>query len=98
MARIYIISLLRSSSMLPISPLMDELEEKVLLPTFLFSAISSKGIFSYSSSPIGSSNMSGCYLRFFLDYNHQRREKVGCVKQWGCWANIFLNYLYSYEA
>ena len=84
--------------MLPISPLMDELEEKALLPTFLFSAIGSRGMFSSSSSPIGSSNMSSYYLRVFLDYSHQRRKKVDYVKQWGCWVNIFLNYLYSYGA
>lgn len=54
MARIYNFSLLKSSSMFPISPLMDELEEEVLPPTFMFSAIGSKGMFSSSSSPIGS--------------------------------------------
>ena len=70
MARICNISLLRTSSMLPISPLMDEWEEKVSLPTFMFLAIGSRGMFSSSSSPIGSSNMSVCYLRVFLDCSH----------------------------
>jgi len=98
MASIYLTSLSKSSHMSPISPSMDELEEKVLLPTFLLLAICFREMFS-SSSPLEVLQIFlDVHLGVLLNHSHRRREKVGCVKQWGCCANIFLTYLYSYKA
>src|ERR1700733_5721078 len=88
MAIVCLISLLKSSHMFPISPSMDELEEKVLLPMFLFLAVCSRGMFS-SSSPLEILQI--CLvvdLRVPLSHSHRRRKKVGCVKQSACCANI----------
>ena len=89
MVSICLISLLKYSHMFPISPSMDELEEKVLLPTFLFSAICSRGMLSSFSSLEVLQICLAVHLRVLINHNHRRREKVGCVKEWGCCANIF---------